>query len=102
MSVQSHPVKKLLTELDVSPTQLYNKVTSLERYSPPKQITRRKRTTIAQREIIIKNCMSMIEGGSRSDHLIAAALKDYPEILRDFTYIQLRGIIDYESKKPRK
>ena len=41
----------------------------------------------------------MIEGASRTDSMIFAALKDYPEILREFTYIQLRAIIEFESKK---
>ena len=96
---QSTPVKKLLTELNVSPRQLYNKVTSMERYLPSQQVTRRKRTTNVQRAIIIKNCRSMMEGASRTDSMIFAALKDYPEILRELTYIQLRAIIEYESKK---
>ena len=45
LSVGTH-IERLLTELSVSPTQLYNKVRSMERYSPRRQ--GRKRTTRAQ------------------------------------------------------
>ena len=31
--------------------------------------------------------------------MVAEALKGHPEILKEFTYIQLRGIIDYEKLK---
>ena len=41
----------------------------------------------------------MIQGGLRTEDMIADALKGHPEILNEFTYIQLRGIIDYEKMK---
>ena len=31
--------------------------------------------------------------------MIKEALVEHPEILEEFTYIRLRGIIDYERKK---
>ena len=97
LSVGTSHIKRLLTELSVSLTQLYNKVRSLHRYSPNKQ--GRKRTTPAQRAIIIDKCESMIQGGPRTADMVAESLKEHAEILNEFTYIQLSGIIDYEKMR---
>ena len=80
LSAGTPRIKRLLTELSVSPTQLYNKVKSIHRYSPKKQ--GRKRTTPAQRAIIIDKCESMIQGGPRTADMVAEALKEHPEILK--------------------
>ena len=41
----------------------------------------------------------MIQGGPRTVDMIAEALKEHPEILKEFTYVQLNGIIDYEKMR---
>ena len=41
----------------------------------------------------------MIQGRPKTENMVAEALKEHPEILKEFTYIQLRGIIDYEKMK---